>query len=104
LFIDNINVNGVLNLQEAGLEGMDLQVYPNPTAGEPINVSYMALDEPTTFTLRYAQGKIIATQIIETTNGQVTQQLNNTANLPAALYFLEVRSGDNATTRKVVVM
>lgn len=104
LFIDNININGVLNLQEQGLEGMDLQVYPNPTAGEPINVSYMAQDEPTTFTLLDAQGKIIATQVINTTNGQVTTQLDNTANLPAAMYFLEVTSGDNSTTRKVVVM
>jgi len=104
LFIDNININGVLNLQEQGLEGMDLQVYPNPTSGEPINVSYVALDEPTTFTLRDAQGKIIATQVIETTNGEVTKQLDNTANLPAAMYFLEVTSGDNSTTRKVVVM
>ena len=104
LFIDNISVQGVLNLQEAGLEGMDLQVFPNPTSGEPINVSYVALDTPTTFTLRDAQGKIIATQVINTTNGQVTSQLENTANLPAALYFLEVSSGDHSTTRKVVVM
>lgn len=104
LFIDDINVSGVLNLQEAGLEGMDLQVYPNPSAGEPINVSYMAQDEPVTFTLLDAQGKVIATQVINTTNGQVTTQLENTASLPTALYFLEVTSGDHSTTRKVVVM
>ncbi|GAB5416297.1 MAG: hypothetical protein Crog4KO_11190 [Crocinitomicaceae bacterium] len=104
IYIDDINVTGVLNLQEAGLEGLDLQVYPNPSAGEPINVSYMAQDEPVEFTLLDAQGKVIATQVINTTNGQVTTQLANTANLPSALYFLEVTSGENSTTRKVVVM
>jgi hypothetical protein len=104
LFIDNINITGVLNLQETGFEGMDLQVFPNPSAGEPINVAYMAQDEPVEFTLLDAQGKIIATQVVNTTNAQVTTQLENTANLPTAMYFLEVRSGDNTTTRKVVVM
>lgn len=104
LFIDDINVTGVLNLQETGLEGLDLQVYPNPSKGEAINISYMAQDEPVEFTLLDAQGKVIAAQVITTTNGQVTTALQNTANLPSAMYFLEVRSGDNATTRKVVVM
>ena len=104
LFIDDINVTGVLNLQETGLEGLDLQVYPNPSKGEAINISYMAQDEPVEFTLLDAQGKVIAAQVITTTNGQVTTALQNTANLPSAMYFLEVRSGDNTTTRKVVVM
>lgn len=104
LYIDDINVNGTLNLNEVGFEGMDLQVFPNPSTGEPINVTYMAQDEPVTFTLVDAQGKVIATQVINTTNGQVTTQLENTSNLPSALYFLEVTSGDDSTTRKVVVM
>ena len=104
LYIDDINVTGVLNVQETGLEAMDLQVYPNPTSGEPINVSYMAQDAPVEFTLLDAQGKVIATQVINTTNGQVTTQLENTENLPSAMYFLEVTSGDHSTTRKVVVM
>jgi len=104
LFIDDINISGVLNLQEAGLNGMDLQVFPNPSAGEPINVSYTAQDAPVEFTLLDAKGKVISTQVINTTNGQVSTQLENTANLPSALYFLEVTSGDFSTTRKVVVM
>lgn len=104
LFIDDINISGVLNLQEAGMNGMDLQVFPNPSAGEPINVSYTAQDAPVEFTLLDAKGKVISTQVINTTNGQVSTQLDNTANLPSALYFLEVTSGDFSTTRKVVVM
>ena len=104
LFIDDINISGVLSLQEAGLNGMDLQVFPNPSAGEPINVTYTAQDAPVEFTLLDAKGKVISTQVINTTNGQVSTQLENTANLPSALYFLEVTSGDYSTTRKVVVM
>lgn len=104
IFIDDINVSGVLSLQDDALLAMDLQVFPNPTQGEAINVSYTAQNEPTTFTLRDAQGKVIAVQTIDATNAQVSQQLANTTNLPAACYFLEVSTGEFATTRKVIVL
>lgn len=104
LYIDNVNVSGTLNVQDAVLNDLGLVVYPNPTKGQPINVSFNAQDEATTFILRDAQGKVIAEQVIETTSGQVSQQLKNTENLPAACYFLEVSSGDHTTTRKVVVL
>ena len=104
LFIDDINVSGVLSLQDSELLGMDLQVYPNPSQGQAINVTYNAQDAPTSFTLRDTQGKVISEEVIEATNAQVSQQLKNTENLPAACYFLEVTSGDHSTTRKVVVL
>ena len=104
LFIDNININGTLGLNSTTISDLELVVYPNPTQGEAINVSYTASEEPTTFTLRDVQGKVIATQTIETTNASVTEKLNNTQNLPAACYFLEVTTGDYSTTKKVVVM
>ena len=54
--------------------------------------------------MRDAQGKVIATQLIASTNSVVTQKLNKTANLPAAMYFLEIQTGDYTTTKKVVVL
>ncbi|MDX2360110.1 MAG: M43 family zinc metalloprotease [Crocinitomicaceae bacterium] len=105
LFIDNINVNGTLSLTSDEIALLDLNVYPNPTsAGSAINVSYTAQEEPVTFTLRDAQGKVVAEETITKTNAMVNQVLNGSENLRSACYFLEVAIGDHKTTRKVVVL
>ena len=104
LYLDNINVEGTLSLTSDLISNMDLNVFPNPSNGEEIQVSYNGQDEDVTFTLRDAQGKVVATQLIGSTNAVVTQKLNNTANLPASMYFLEIQTGDYTTTKKVVVL
>ena len=105
LYIDDINVEGTLNLVSNEIALLDLNVFPNPTtAGQAITVSYTAQNEPVTFVLRDAQGKVIATQVIEETNAMINQTLKGTENLSSACYFLEVTSGEHATTRKVVVL
>ena len=103
-YLDNINVNGTLGLVSDEISALDINVYPNPSQGEAININYTANDEAVTFTLRDTQGKLITTETISETNTVVTHSLNNTSNLPAACYFLEVKSGDYTTTKKVVVM
>jgi PKD repeat protein len=104
LFIDDINVTGVLGINDDVIGNMNLEVYPNPTSGQPINVTYMAQNEPTEFILRDVQGKIIAQQVIDVTNAQVTQTLNGTENLASSYYFLEVKTGESSITKKVVVL
>lgn len=104
LFIDDIFISGVLGINDDVIGGMDLQVYPNPSKGQAINVTYNAQNEPTEFILRDVQGKIIAQQVINTTNAQVTQTLDGTENLASSYYFLEVKTGDSSVTKKVVVL
>ncbi len=105
LYIDDIMITGTLSLVSEEIAELDLNVYPNPTInGNAINVSYLAQDNPVTFTLRDTQGKIIATERLTETNTEVNHVLSGTENLPAAYYFLEVESGDYKTTRKVVVL
>ena len=104
LWIDDISINGTLSLSDDVIANMDLQVYPNPTSGEAINVTYTAQNEPTEFILRDVQGKVIAHQVINTTNAQVTQALDNTENLAASYYFLEVKTAGSSITKKVVVL
>ena len=105
LYIDNINVEGTLNIVSDEIALLDLTVFPNPTTnGTAINVSYTAQDEPVRFTLRDTQGKVISTEVIEATNTLVNHTLKNTENLGAACYFIEVQSGDHVTTKKVVVL
>ncbi|MBL4862296.1 MAG: T9SS type A sorting domain-containing protein, partial [Crocinitomicaceae bacterium] len=104
IFIDEINITGILGIHSEEIADLELMIYPNPTNGEAINVSYFAQNDATEFILRDVQGKIIAQQIIETTNSQVTQSLDNTEDLPSACYFLEIKTGDFSTTKKVVVL
>ncbi len=105
LYIDDIMVEGTLSLTSDQITLMDLNVFPNPTnSGTAINISYKGQDEEVTFTLRNAQGKVITTETVEATSANVSKTLNNTNNLSAACYFLEIRSGDYTTVRKVVVL
>lgn len=104
LWIDDIMIDGTLGLNDATIADLELVVFPNPTAGEAINVSYNAGNEPTEFILRDVQGKIIAQEVINTTNTQVTQTLMGTENLAASYYFLEVKTGGSSITKKVVVL
>lgn len=105
LYIDDIVIDGTLSIVSEEIALMDLNVFPNPTAnGEAIHVSYTAQNNPVTFTLRDVQGKVLTTEVVDQTNTEVQHTLKGTENLPAAYYFLEVRSGDYKTTRKVVVL
>ena len=103
-YLDNINVNGTLGLLSDEISALDLSVFPNPSNGEAINVNYTAQDEAVTFILRDTQGKVLSSETLEQTNTVVNHSLNNSANLPAACYFLEIRTGEYTTTKKVVVL
>ncbi|MGB0914534.1 MAG: M43 family zinc metalloprotease [Crocinitomicaceae bacterium] len=103
-YVDDINIGGTLGLTTDAISALDLNVFPNPSQGEAINISYTAQNEPVTFTLRDTQGKVLSTETIEATNTIVNKALNNTTSLPAACYFLEVTSGDHTTTKKLVVL
>ncbi|MEJ6777374.1 MAG: M43 family zinc metalloprotease [Crocinitomicaceae bacterium] len=104
LYLDNINVNGTLGLVSDEISALDISVFPNPSNGEAININYTAQDEAVTFVLRDTQGKILSTETIKQTNTVVSHSLSNTANLPAACYFLEIKTGDHTATKKVVIL
>ncbi len=104
LFIDNIEITGILGVADETIQNMQLSVFPNPSNGEAINVEYYAQNEPTQFTLRDVQGKVIAEQVVDLTNAFVNTTIDGTENLPSACYFLEVTTGDHSVTKKVVVL
>lgn len=104
LYIDDVEITGTLGVNELTLADMEVQVFPNPSSGEAINIAFNAPNEATTFILRDVQGKVIATKTVETTNSYVQTTLNNTQNLPAACYFLEVLTGGHSMTKKVIVL
>lgn len=105
LYIDDINVSGTLSLSSEEIAELNLNVFPNPANnGQDIMVNYVAQDQAVSFTLRDAQGKTISTEVVESTYTTVEHKLTNTSNLSSGCYFLEVRTGDHVTVRKVIVM
>lgn len=103
-YLDNINVNGTLGLVSDEISALDITVFPNPSNGEAININYTAKDDAVKFILRDTQGKVISNETIEQKNAVVSHSLINTANLPAACYFLEIKTGDHTATKKVVIL
>lgn len=104
LFIDNIQVNGTLNTEDVFMKDMEINVYPNPNLGEEISVSYYAQGLPVTFTLRDSQGKLIAVDENQTTNGQVTHKVAESTNLSAGCYLLDIQSGEHHIIKKIIVL
>ena len=105
LFIDNINVNGILGVEESPLNSMDISIKPNPTTNsEGIIINYKANNEPIQFVLTDVQGKIITNEINTIKNSNVEHTMKLDKSLNAGYYYLKITQGNYSTTRKVVVM
>jgi hypothetical protein len=104
LFIDNININGTLQIEESPLTKMGISVYPNPVnENSAIQVSFEANNEDVTFELVDTQGKIIAKEINTAKNTNATQTFN-TSKLNPGCYFIKASQGEFTSTFKVVVL
>lgn len=102
-YVDNFNVTGALGLYSNELDFMQLNVFPNPLSSQQsINISYNAGENPVELILRDVQGKVIHSEIVDQTNSQVNHTLKVGTALTSSCYFLEVKSGEFSTVKKVV--
>jgi PKD repeat protein len=105
LFIDDININGVLGLIQNAVDQLEVNVYPNPaSSNSDLFVSYSAQNEDVEFILRDLQGKEITRRTKTDKNQQVAFNLTEQIKLPGACYFLEIRSGAFSSTKKIIVL
>jgi PKD repeat protein len=105
LFIDDININGVLGLTQNAVDQLEVNVYPNPaSSNSDLFVSYSAQNEDVEFILRDLQGKEITRRTKTDKNQQVAFNLTEQIKLPAACYFLEIRTGAFSSTKKIIVL
>ena len=104
-FVDDINIEGVLGLIPNEINNLELSVYPNPISSQQsINVSYIAGENPVEMILRDVQGKVIYSEKVNKVNTQVNHTLEIGKPLSASCYFLEIKTGEYSTIRKVVVL
>ena len=103
-YIDNVNINGVLQIEESPITKMNLNVFPNPmNENENISINYQANNENVTFELIDVQGKVLAREINTTKNTTVNHTFNH-AKLTSGCYFVKASQGEFTSTFKVVVL
>ncbi len=105
LFVDDINVGGVLGLVQNSVDQLELSIYPNPASNaKDVFVSYTAQNDEVDFILRDIQGKEISRTTKSEKNQIVSFNLTEELVLPAACYFLEIRTGAFSATKKIIVL
>ncbi len=105
LYLDNISINGTLQIKESPLTAMDITVKPNPTSSsEGITINYIANNEAVNFELTDVHGKVIVSEDNRTKNSNVEHTMKLENSLNAGYYYLKITQGNYSTTRKVVVM
>lgn len=105
LYIDNVNINGTLMTKDQEFSALQFNVYPNPsTAGEGIVVEYKANDKEVTLELLDLSGKLLSTEVISSTNTNVTHKINTTSNLTSGVYLVKISQGANQLVKKVVIL
>jgi hypothetical protein len=99
-FIDNINMTGLLGVTDNNVS--NVSIYPNPAT----NQVFLKLDN-----FQYGNVSIM----VRNNLGQTLQVLNekafngnseatiNVSNYASGIYFITVKSGDNTTTKKLVI-
>ncbi len=104
LYIDDININGTLGLEENVFNAMDIKVFPNPASSNgEIFVSFIPGNNNVELILRDMQGNTVSSKTVSAGNAQVTESVANSG-LAAACYMLEIRSGNASTIKKVIVL
>lgn len=105
LYIDNINLGGVLIAQDEVFAAMNVNVYPNPTsATEGIVVEYTANENQVNIELLDLAGKVLSSEVVKTTNSNVSHKLNTANGLTSGIYLVKVSQGSHQLVKKVVVL
>lgn len=105
LYLDDINISGVVSVDPTHASDSWLEVYPNPLADQ-LHIRFnLSQPVPTTVQLLDLTGKVLyATQIEGVRSGTNEWQLPQAtlAQLPAGLYFLRMKAGDQFADQKVL--
>lgn len=104
LYIDNIRITGTLSTNENPLSAMNIHVYPNPaTSSNGITINYTANGHPVEFVLTDIQGKILATERNNESQGEINHKINLKSPLSAGLYHVKIMQEGHAVTEKLVI-
>lgn len=105
LYIDNVNIEGVLMTNDKEFASLDVNVYPNPAnASEGIYVAFNANDDDVKVELADMSGKVLSSEVIATKNTSVTHKIKTSSDLRAGVYFVKISQKGNQLTKKVIIL
>ncbi len=101
LFIDNIQVDGITNIDPLEEYGFNAQILPNPNFGAfEVSVESVTSFEAT-LELYSTTGQVIESRNVQLSSGQNQFGFQMT-NTPSGVYFLKLKAEGNELIRKVV--
>ncbi len=104
IFIDNINLYGVLGDIENPLTKMNIMVYPNPLSkNEELNVSFYANDENVSLELYNVNNQVLVSKNCDQKNQHVELDMLGGKKLAAGCYFLKITQGKHQRVEKVII-
>ena len=101
LFLDDIEITGIVGMDDSRVHSSDLIVYPNPTQGI-VNVVLRYSAPEATWSLCNPQGQVILSGRLESTGDRSTAVIDLGRN-STGLYFLKVVTGDATLIEKIVL-
>ena len=82
-------------------KGMDVSIYPNPTAGK-FNVQLVGFEKEATIQIINVTGQVISETKVAVAADKTSKAFNLNG-MAKGVYILKVTSGDNLTFRKVIL-
>ncbi|MDP4268195.1 MAG: T9SS type A sorting domain-containing protein, partial [Bacteroidota bacterium] len=101
--VDSIIVNPVGINQITQSESIDIKAYPNPVTDKLYITGNFNGTTYVNISVRDINGKLVQNIINETTNGQLTKELN-VSKLGTGIYFIHVQEGDRYWVQKIIKM
>ncbi len=101
LFLDDIEITGVVGVNDSRVHSSDLKVYPNPTSGL-LNVVLRQASTNANWALLNPQGQVIATGTLAGTGDRRSATID-LSNNKTGLYFIKVITGEATLIEKVVL-
>ena len=105
LYIDDITLRGLLEIEDSPLSKMDFEIYPNPTdKKDGFTINFKSNNEEVQFELVDLQGKIITTESTNSTNSIVKHTIKLNHQIESGCYYLNIKQGKYNLTKKVVIL
>ena len=105
IYIDNINITGVVGINENLSSASTLSIFPNPTSESSTIAYHLEKKADTKLTVTDVLGKTVFTQ----TNGAQSEGdytvviSRQNQNLRNGIYFIRLTVGDQSITKKLII-
>ncbi|MBS1636321.1 MAG: T9SS type A sorting domain-containing protein [Bacteroidetes bacterium] len=105
IYIDDININGTVGIEESVADYFNLNVYPNPSqSGGDINVDYLSHGKKVVITITDMLGRQVYTTTDENQTGAYSKKISGSeSKLRSGMYFVSVSDGTNNQIKKIII-